>query len=81
MVFFSFVCSISIVLLVKNPDALLIHGVGLKIFTCVVIQSNKFLFDKETSSTGYRRQGKTGIFERRSTEDATLKQKQGVMNI
>ena len=42
--------------------------------TCELIHSNRFLFDMEASSIECRRQGKTGILERRSSEDATLKQ-------
>lgn len=46
-----------------------------KLYTCELIHSNKFLFDMEASSIECRRHGKTGIFDRRSSEDATLTQK------
>lgn len=45
-----------------------------KLYTCELIQSSKFLFDTEASSIECRRHGKTGIFDRRSSEDATLTQ-------
>lgn len=46
-----------------------------KLHTCELIHSNKFLFDMEASSIECRRHGKTGIFDRRSSEDATLTRK------
>lgn len=46
-----------------------------KLHTCELIHSNKFLSDMEASSIECRRHGKTGIFDRRSSEDATLTRK------